>query len=176
MKLEEATIFDLIKELSKRKISPGSGLLQSEANKEVISKLEKENNLPVGLILTLGYPIEIQSKTHKCSRCHKLKDHTQFRYYHSRVDSDGYLMRANALCVDCAKSSNAKRKQMLDEADKIGLIPEKPNKGDVCSRCKREWFGNWHRDHDDIDGTFRGWICGNCNMSLGDQRNVGIKR
>jgi len=176
MKLEEASIFELIKELSKRKTIPGTGLLESEANKDVIQKLMKDEDHPIGLILTHGYPHKINDKTHKCSRCHELKAHTEFGYYNSRVDSNGYLMRANALCLECRKSSNAKRKKILDEADKLGLIPSKPKKGDTCSRCGRHWFGNWHRDHDDVSETFTGWKCGQCNMSAADQRDVNVKR
>jgi hypothetical protein len=175
MKLEEASIFDLIKELSKRKTIPGTGILESDANKEVCKILQTNQNHPIGLILTLGYPHEINDKTHKCSRCHLLKSYTQFGYYQSRVDSDGYLMRVNAMCLDCRKTSNAKRKKILNEAGKLGLIPPMPKSGEICSRCGRNWDGRWHRDHDDISETFIGWKCGQCNMSAADQRDVNIK-
>ena len=29
---------------------------------------------------------------------------------------------------------------------------------------------NWHRDHDAIKNTFRGWLCGDCNMAKHDHR------
>jgi len=170
--LEGLSTYDLIKELIKRKSKDGTGLLNSKANEKVISKLKKDNNHPIGIILTLGYPKKIAPKTHKCSHCHKLKGHKHFGYYLSRVDSEGYLMRSNALCDECSKKSNNKRSKILTGAAKDGLIPERPKKGDTCTNCSRPWYGKWHRDHDDINGTFTGWICGNCNMKKSDQREA----
>jgi len=126
----------------------------------------------VGLIPHRGYPPGM----HECSSCRENKFSDQFSYYNNRVDKNGYLMRSNALCIDCRKKSDIERKNTLDIAKKNNEIPEKPLPGDKCSNCNRNWGSpekprNWHRDHDAIKNKFRGWICGDCNMAKHDHRH-----
>ncbi len=176
MDLSNISTIDLINELNRRKIDDSTGVLNSEANKKVLKKLQENPEQPVGLILTFGYPKEKDPKTHKCSRCYEIKDHNNYSYYLSRVDGNGYLMRSNALCDSCTKLSNKKRSKILNNANNEGLIPDKPKDGDICTSCSREWYGNWHRHHDDKNEKFIAWICGHCNMSLSEQRGIFLSQ
>jgi hypothetical protein len=144
---------ELIREIASRGI-----LTNSRGNNLIISGLSLSD---VSVILTKGLP----QKKMKCRECGEMKDPLKYAFYKSRVDADGYLMRSNALCDECAVKSNKQRKEVLDNA----VIPEKPNKGDICKNCERSWDGNWHRHH--IGEKFVSYICGHCNMSFSDQRN-----
>ena len=138
------------------------GLLTNSKSNSKLSNTLKPN---LKVILTYGEP----SGKSRCRECREMKDDGCFSYYQSRVSSNGFLMRVNALCCDCAKDSNKQRKEVLEKAN----IPSKPKSGDVCTNCDREWEGNWHRHH--VGDTFIAYICGHCNMSFSDQRNKKIK-
>jgi len=175
MDINKISTKELIQELDRRKEKDGTGILNSEANKKILDKLGVNPNLSIGVVMTLGYPEEITEKTHKCSRCMNIKSYNHFSYYMSRVDANGYLMRSNAICDTCGKESNKKRTKILKDANQNGDIPKKPKKGSVCPGCNREWYGNWHRHHDDDSETFVSWLCGHCNMSLSEQRGIYVK-
>lgn len=145
---------ELILELHKR------GLLTEAKSNSVIIK-ELNENSKISVILTKGLPLENM----ECRECRKSLDSFHFRYYLSRVDQNGFLMRSNALCDNCAKNSNKQRKKVLDNSQ----IPLKPKKGSECPHCERPWKGNWHRHHE--GDKFIEWLCGHCNMSFSDQRN-----
>jgi hypothetical protein len=126
----------------------------------------------VGCILHRGKPPGL----HECSKCRIKKDNSNFNYYTSRIDKNGYLMRSNALCTICGVESDKERQETLKRAAKEGKIPPKPNPGDICPKCNRAWGAidnprNWHRDHDAIKNEFRGWLCGDCNMANHDHRH-----
>ncbi|MGR3984888.1 MAG: hypothetical protein OD817_06500 [Gammaproteobacteria bacterium] len=115
-------------------------------------------------IATLGMP----DGAAECSRCRKMLPTGQFRYYQTRVNSDGTLMRANALCKSCSGADAAERAEVFEkEAHKI---PLKPKSGDICPKCKRAWSGIWHRDHNRQTGEFEQWLCGQCNMAMHNGR------
>ena len=136
------TTKQLIEELAKRSQTPGTGLLNSESNKAVMSQLNQNEMTQIGLSLTLGYPDTMSHDKHKCSRCHLKKPNNEFSFYLSRVSADGYLMRSNALCTDCSNKQNSKRSKLLNEAHDMGLIPDKPNSGDTCQgdRSEKTWL------------------------------------
>ena len=168
MNITDANDKDLILELVKRFKENGK-FMNSDANKKVVKALE-EGSDDFNFALTFGLPDTLSHDKHKCSRCNQLKTENNFSFYKSRIGSDGYLMRSNALCTECAKSSNKRRQQTLQVAHDNGEIPEMPKDGDTCPHCQREWHGKWHRHHDDVNHKFIDWLCGNCNMSFHDQR------
>jgi hypothetical protein len=113
---------------------------------------------------------------HECSRCRELKTSSNYNYYSKRIDKNGYLMRSNALCVDCTIETNQERSSTLNKAKKNNEIGKKPEPGDICTGCNRSWGTkeqprNWHRDHDAKKNEFRGWLCGDCNMAKHDHRH-----
>lgn len=126
-----------------------------------------------GLILHRGKP---PGEEHECSRCRQKKSHDDYKYYKCRVDKYGYLMRSNALCNDCEYETRKERESTLKAAIFENKIPPRPEPGDECPKCKRQWGTvenprNWHRDHDAIKKEFRSWLCGDCNMANHDHRH-----
>ena len=156
--LNKLDVVDLIQELENR-----GYLLKSESTSKVLEKV-KEGEVNFSAILTFGFP----DKQLECRECLKTMDSNKFSFYLSRVDKNGFLMRSNALCTDCATESNKKRKKVFETAS----IPPKPKEGSVCNNCNRSWSGNWHRHHE--GDNFIEWLCGHCNMSFSDQRNINL--
>lgn len=152
MCISKFTNEELVLELKKRNL-----MTNSKTNEIILSG----NSQDIKIILTYGTPnIDLQ-----CRECRETKSSENFSFYQARVDSKGYLMRSNALCNDCKNKTNEDRRKVFQNS----VIPEKPNKGDSCPNCNREWEGNWHRHH--VDDKFIAYICGHCNMSFSDQRN-----
>jgi hypothetical protein len=124
-----------------------------------------------GFILHCGEPPGL----HECRQCRQNKDSSHFGWYKQRVDRRGHLMRVNAVCHECAVGLDQERANTLNAAAAAGQIPPQPAAGSICPGCTRAWGSrenprNWHRDHDAINNEFRGWLCGQCNMSRQDHR------
>ncbi|MGR3914772.1 MAG: hypothetical protein OD918_09720 [Gammaproteobacteria bacterium] len=115
-------------------------------------------------IATLGMPDGVD----ECSKCRKMLPAGQFRYYQTRVKSDGTLMRANALCKSCGGADAAERAMIF--AKEAHKIPPRPKSGDICPKCNRAWNGIWHRDHNRKTDEFEQWLCGQCNMAMHNGR------
>ena len=135
---------------------------------KIVEKLKSSR----GIIFHNGKP----GGLHECSNCLVHKDSSNFNYYNKRVDKNDYLMRSNALCSDCSDKTTKERKHTLTKAQNNNEIGAKPLPGDTCPNCNRKWGTveqprNWHRDHDAIEGVFRGWLCGDCNMAKHDHRH-----
>ncbi len=152
--VQEISTIEMIEELSRRGLLTGA-----KSNEKIISSLREDDEISV--ILTKGIPVENM----ECRECQKSLESKYFKFYKSRVDQNGHLMRSNALCMNCSNQSNKQRKKVLDNSE----IPDKPKKGDRCPNCKRKWSNNWHRHHE--GDKFIEWLCGHCNMSFSDQRN-----
>jgi len=172
MKIKNCSILDLLREINNRCNLSNTGILNSESNKKIMEYLEYNPDAQIGLALTFGKPTVMTEKNHKCSRCGKMKSSEHYQYYLSRIDSDGYLLRTNAICDECRNEMNKSRHRTMSQEIKAGKIGEKPKSGDVCPSCNREWTGKWHRHHDSKSSKFKGWICSQCNMSLHDQRKL----
>ena len=137
----------------------------SRSLKKVIQAFRKGEVESIFFIPTFGEPRGCDT----CSRCDEKKPTRDFSYYQARVSENGFLSRSNALCSICSKKIDRDRKNILKKEE--NKIPPTPKKGSKCPRCKRVWNGRWHRDHSEKTKRFNRWICGNCNMSKGDQRN-----
>lgn len=143
---------------------PGSDI-EKEVNisEDDLKLIETYNNLSI--VVHKGRPDNL----FECSRCFLTKEPDNFNFYNKRIDKKNFLMRSNAICKECAEKINKERKITFQKDKK--KIPQKPKSGSVCLHCKREWKGNWHRDHCPIKHEFRYWLCGNCNMAKQDHRN-----
>jgi len=144
-------------------------LTNSDTNDIAFKRFLNNETSIIKFILNNGVPEGIN----QCRECKENLSTDQFSYYQLRVDSKGFLMRSNALCKDCSKKSNKERNEVLNK-DKA-IIPKRPISGTRCPNCNRAWAGNWHRHHDKETKKFIGWLCGNCNMALQDQRNKNTK-
>lgn len=94
-----------------------------------------------------------------CIYCKETKPLDMFPKHSSR--NDGYDSR----CKQCKKD----REKVVSRIRKFA--PPKPKVCDCCGKPPN--LGNGRRDvglscdHDPITNTFRGWICGDCNVSIG---------
>ena len=157
--LQSYTDIQLIRELQQR-----GAFTSSPVNRKVIESC-RNNNIKLIATFGAGSPKGLQ----QCRECMQWKSDNNFSYYMARVKNTGFLSRSNALCSQCAKTSNKQRKEVLDNAS----IPPKPCDGDTFVNCNRQWSGNWHRHH--VGDHFVSWLCGHCNMSFSDQRNKNAK-
>ena len=104
----------------------------------------------------------------RCSVCGVKKDNSEYTFYRTRIDKDGERMRVNTNCKECQKKLSREVREARKKA------PPKPDWGELCPICKnpvyqlKDGFKNsWQCDHEHGTTNFRGWICKQCNTSLG---------
>lgn len=148
--------YQLLEEMKKRNLLTNAGY-----HNDLLEELKQNKFDKPKIILSYGIPENDQ----ECSRCRRVLDYDYFQYYQTRVTKKGHLQRANAVCKDCIKITNNELKSLRE----INEVPEKPEHGDICVSCEREWFGEWHLDH--VGDSLNGWICSQCNMSKPDHRH-----
>lgn len=82
-----------------------------------------------------------------------------------RQKKDGHDTR----CKSCIKSRSKEVNEIRKTAPPIPEVCEccgkKPNTGENLNPSKRK--SNLVLDHDPIKKTFRGWLCNDCNRSIG---------
>ena len=99
------------------------------------------------------------SNQKRCIYCNVSKSIDMFPKHKSR--NDGYDSR----CKQCKKD----RGKIVARIKKFA--PPKPSVCDCCGNPPK--LGNGRRkvglacDHDPVTDTFRGWLCGECNVSIG---------
>jgi Recombination endonuclease VII len=80
--------------------------------------------------------------------------------FYSKYTHDG---RLESKCKECNKASSHRRRH----AKKVALAGRpRPEHCEVCGRKSRNGLG-LHWDHCHVGGHFRGWLCDNCNHTLG---------
>lgn len=109
-----------------------------------------------------------------CSVCHRSLPPSYFQHYRTRFKSNGMRLRVNRNCKDCSKKeSSVLRKLKKDNPPPSYLT--------ACPQCNRVVYeksedipagidganGPWQCDHDHLAGTFRGWLCKQCNTGSG---------
>jgi len=154
-RLENITNSELILELNKRGL-----LTSSEYNSEFVENPTED----IKVIVSKG----VIKESLVCRECKEEKTTDNFSFYQARVDKNGYLMRSNALCIDCKNILNKERQFAFKNSD----LTVKPEPGTVCPKCSRPWSNNWHKHHE--GDKFIDWWCGECNMRHADQRNKNI--
>jgi len=157
--LKECSTLEILEELEKRNM-----FTNAKSNSSILK--EKIDFDKIKIILSKG----VKDEECECSRCRKTYPAKEFSYYQGRITKDGFLQRTNAVCRECMKITTDELKEHRKNKD----IPNKPNKGDVCVSCEREWFGEWHLDH--VEDVLNGWICSQCNMSKPDHRHKELNQ
>ena len=108
----------------------------------------------------------------KCTKCGKSEPEVQF---YTRCNSYG-TPYTRAHCTECyagvRKGMRAAIKKAFGSATEPTIIKHRPPVGTPCKCCgtpmdhgKGKHACNF--DHDPFTNTFRGWICKQCNTSIG---------
>jgi hypothetical protein len=103
------------------------------------------------------------NKTRECNKCGELKDLEDFHVpYYKKNNEKG----RSHTCKACIR----KQTQETAALRKIHPLPE-----DSCCQLCGEFSEHLHLDHNHEDGSFRGYLCANCNQGLGKFKdNVSV--
>lgn len=103
----------------------------------------------------------------RCSRCNKVKHETEFSKNQYRK---GSIVVRRGYCKECGKLKkpiSAKTRREYEKKNprpQLGASFECP----VCQRVIEAWHKNQIcLDHNHKTGEIRGYICGDCNASIG---------
>lgn len=95
------------------------------------------------------------NKTRQCNKCSEVKDLEDFHVpYYKKNNEKG----RSHTCKSCIK----KQTQETSELKKLHPTP----KDCLCQLCGT-YSNRLHLDHNHADGSFRGYLCANCNQALG---------
>lgn len=108
-----------------------------------------------------------------CTDCHLEKPNSEFVFYKNRVNPTSKLcLYTNKKCKDCGKiyaEHKKKSEQQVKEQNIVRPIPslEQPY---PCDNCGKNIITTRtiQLDHCHETGKFRGWLCKECNISLGN--------
>ena len=113
------------------------------------------------------------SGTATCTDCHEVKSNTKFMFYKNRVNPDTKLcLYVNKKCDDCRKLYNVHKKmseQQLKDKNIARPVPtvDHPYACDCCSKAIVT-TKTIQLDHCHQKGLVRGWLCKECNISMGN--------
>ena len=95
------------------------------------------------------------NSTRECNKCTEVKDIEDFHVpYYKKNNEKG----RSHTCKACIRKQN----QETSALKKIHTPP----KDCLCELCGT-YSKRLHLDHNHLDGSFRGYLCANCNQALG---------
>ena len=108
-----------------------------------------------------------------CSDCKIEKTNNHFTFYKNRVNPITKLcLYVNKKCNDCIKKYNKHKKDIINEIKNSNIIRPIPSKTNPynCDNCKKAIVTTKtiQLDHCHKTGKFRGWLCKECNISIGN--------
>ena len=106
--------------------------------------------------------LQTQEKTKKCSKCGKVFPLTEEFFTRNQSTNTGGDKYFRPECKECTKKMSKGR----DQAKKLAGNPSSPVLGTPCDLCgrtdKKLVFDHCHETL-----VQRGWLCDNCNRSMG---------
>lgn len=91
-----------------------------------------------------------------CKKCNQEKKEEDF-YKSATMKKNGFFLRKS--CKSCCNMEKTKLKNLHRIYDRT-----RPTTS-FCQLCQKK--GKLFLDHDHKTGKFRGWLCGQCNVGLG---------
>ena len=100
----------------------------------------------------------------ECSKCKVSQDNSSFKFYKGRISPAGERLRVNRVCNTCTKSYGQEKK--IAER----MAPPRPALPHPCDNCSKPIVTTktLQLDHDHVSHAFRGWLCKECNISIGN--------
>lgn len=108
-----------------------------------------------------------------CTDCKLEKSNSNFIFYKNRVNPTTNLcLYVNKKCFVCRKLYMVHKKQSSESIKKLNIVRPVPsiNNPYPCDCCKKLIITTKtiQLDHCHKTGTFRGWLCKECNISMGN--------
>lgn len=118
-----------------------------------------------------------------CTDCKIEKTNNNFIFYKNRVNPITNLcLYVNKKCSDCRKLYLVHKKKSTENVKRLNIIRPTPSvdKPYRCDCCDKNIFTTKtiQLDHCHETGLFRGWLCKECNISMGNLGDniLGIMR
>jgi len=106
-------------------------------------------------------------ETRVCSKCNKVLPLTEEYFSRNQSTNTGGNKYFRPECKECTKkASQGKASQGKAKAYKLAGKPKYPELGTPCYNCGRT-DKKLVFDHDHETLEHRGWLCDNCNRSIG---------
>ena len=113
------------------------------------------------------------SGTAVCTDCGERKSNSQFKFYKNRVNPTTKLcLYVNKKCKDCLKLYTVHKKISEQNVRDLNIERPKPSIDEPypCDCCGKAILTTKtiQLDHCHENGMFRGWLCKECNISMGN--------
>jgi Recombination endonuclease VII len=108
-----------------------------------------------------------------CTDCKIEKPNDEFTFYKNRVNPQTRLcLYVNKKCSDCRKLYTIHKKESTENVKKLKIARPVPTVQNPykCDCCNKDIFTTRtiQLDHCHKSGLFRGWLCKECNISMGN--------
>lgn len=113
------------------------------------------------------------SGTATCTSCCQTKPNSEFKFYKNRVNpSTNLCLYVNKKCNSCIRAYSQHKKTSKEQLNLLNIarpIPsvDNPYRCDCCNK-NITTTRTLQLDHCHKTGTFRGWLCKECNISMGN--------